>query len=472
MSRAALALLGAVVAGAGCSVTSDLAQYQDPLRPVERTAVGPAAPYDADPTLSARTGELRTSKSARRAAAWRAIAKILAPTPLAGPAVRPGSALPVFRTWYEKDDFDRLFAYLYGNLSPDQRRRRAPFDGGQINAAFEWNATSLGATSEADYLARLAQITNEQTLEGLGGNTRVVYSPGAIQHFLENYGEIHQCLPQLPSFTFVTPPPSETNFAACYSSEFPIDAAVVKQSWWRADFGMTLPFYDTSAATLAANLSGSPNSGGWGQGGPQINPDPSSVYTVQMADGTTFRLPAIHLITKELRDWLWITLWWAPNPDDDLGADRPDFIRALGAPWQSYKMCVVTSYDEGDPDPRGGFAGTLGDALAAVDAGVGGPTWCSNPFLEKGPYNAQTNCIGCHQHGGIPSLGTDSILADPVTFPKSGRTKLRTAFPSDYLWSFNANPDKLAQDIEARIDYYDTVDGTSDPSGDAGSSGD
>ena len=73
-----------------------------------------------------------------------------------------------------------------------------------------------------------------------------------IQHLLENYGEIHACLPLLPSFTFATPPPSDTNFAACYSSEFPIDAAVVKQSWWRADFGMTLPYYDTSASTLAA----------------------------------------------------------------------------------------------------------------------------------------------------------------------------------------------------------------------------
>jgi hypothetical protein len=409
--------------------------------------------------LLAQTDQLRASKSARRAAAWKAVARILKPSPLAAASLPAPAAIPLFRTWYEKDDLDRMFAWSYGNLSPDQRRSRSPLSSDQISAAFAWNAASLGATSEADYLARLEQVTNAQAENGLGGNSRSVYSPGAIQHILENYAQIHGCLPTLASFSFATPPPSATNFAACYSSEFPIDAAIVKQSWWRADFGMTLPVYDTSAATLAANLAGTTNGGGWGNGGAQASPDATAIYTVQMGDGSAFRLPAIHLVTKELRDWLWITLWWAPNPNDDFGADRPDSIVALGAPWQNYKMNVVTSYDEGDPDPRGGFAGSLGDALAAVDSGVGGPTWSSNPYIEKGTNNAQTNCIGCHQHAGIPSLGTSAILADPVTFPQGSRTKLRTAFPSDYMWGFNADPDKLAQDLDARIASYDAIDG-------------
>ncbi len=475
MSGSSLALslpqLALVVACASCAVVGGVVgSTQDSLRPVERKAVGVAAPYAADSSLRAQTDQLRASKSARRAAAWSALARVLSPSALADTSLPAPATLPVFRTWYEKDDLDRLFAHLYGDLSADQRKARAPFASDQIAAAFPWSASSLGATSEADYLARIAQVTSAESKDGLGGNSRVVYSQGSIQHLLENYSEVHDCLPTLPSFSFATTPPSDTNFASCYASEFPIDAAVVKQSWWRADFGMTVPVYDTSAATLSANLEGTANSGGWGNGTAQASPDSTSIYSVQMADGSSFRLPAIHLVTKELRDWLWITFWWAPNPNDDFGADRPDSIVALGGPWKNYKMCVVTSYDEGDPDPRGGFAGSLGDALAAVDSGVGGPTWCSNPYLEKGANNAQTNCIGCHQHAGMLSLSTSAILADPSTFPQSGRTKLRTAFPSDYMWSFNADPDKLAQDLEARIASYDAIDGVAPvaPAVDAG----
>ena len=84
------------------------------------------------------------------------------------------------------------------------------------------------------------------------------------------------------------------------------------------------------------------------------------------SDGTRFRMPAMHLVTKELREWLWITIWWSDKPDEDFGADRPDEITKLGGPWRNYKMNVVVSYEEKDPDPRGGFDGSLGDALAAT----------------------------------------------------------------------------------------------------------
>ena len=74
-------------------------------------------------------------------------------------------------------------------------------------------------------------------------------------------------------------------------------------------------------------------------------------------------------MSKELDHWLWITLWWSPDPDSDFGADRPAAIAALPGPWRNYKMCVTSSYLEGDPDPRGGADGSLGDALAAVHGG-------------------------------------------------------------------------------------------------------
>ncbi len=182
----------------------------------------------------------------------------------------------------------------------------------------------------------------------------------------------------------------------CLDGEMPRDAVLVKADWRRQLPGELLPVYDSSGARMATRLAGD---AAWDADG-TADPGPADIYTVQLPNGARFRMPALHVMTKELDHWAWITLWWSPSPDTDFGADRPAALAALPGPWRNYKMCVSTSYIEGDPDPRGGFGGSLGDALAAVHRGVGAPSWCSNPYLEQGTGNAGTNCIGCHQHGG------------------------------------------------------------------------
>ena len=50
---------------------------------------------------------------------------------------------------------------------------------------------------------------------------------------------------------------------------WPIDAALVKMSWYRASFGtqpLDMPVYDTSAETIRAKMSGKSDQGGWGKG--------------------------------------------------------------------------------------------------------------------------------------------------------------------------------------------------------------
>jgi hypothetical protein len=164
---------------------------------------------------------------------------------------------------------------------------------------------------------------------------------------------------------------------------------------------------------------------------------------------------ALHIMTRELDHWLWVTLWWSPEPDGDFGADRPASITALGGPWGSYKMCTVAGFDEGDADPAGGFDGSLGASLAAVHAGAGGPSWCSNPYLELGHGNAETNCVGCHQHGGT-ALRAEDLLGDEVAFPDRTRAQVRNNFPSDYAWS-TVDGDRLAQMLREEILFWDGV---------------
>jgi hypothetical protein len=225
----------------------------------------------------------------------------------------------------------------------------------------------------------------------------------------------------------------------------------IKADWRRADPvpgnpWQRIPAFDTSAAGLEKALGDS----AWGEGQGAFDPGPSEIHTMRQS-GNVYRLTGMHLVTKELRDWVWITLWWSPEPDADFGADRPASLGSLGPEWAHYKMCVVTAYDELDPDPRGGAANaTLGDAHAKVRALAGAQSWCSNPYIELGARNAMTNCIGCHQHAGTPGLTSQKILADEDSFPSSSRKKTRANFPSDYLWSFGNPPDDLAHVIAAR----------------------
>jgi hypothetical protein len=238
----------------------------------------------------------------------------------------------------------------------------------------------------------------------------------------------------------------------CLDGEMPRDAVIVKADWYR-NFGMnTFPRYDTSAARMRERLQLSQS---WGDGDGLVDPDSLSLYKIVLPNGNEFRMPALHIMSKELDHWMWITLWWSNNPNDDFGADRPANVAGLPGPWRNYKMCVTTSYLEGDPDPRGGAAGTLGDSLAAVYNGVGAPTWCSNPYLELGAGNAATNCIGCHQHGGTP-LTPQGILDNE---PHHGTTRVRNNFFTDYLWAIKGGQgEDLSSIVQAEVDYWDAND--------------
>jgi hypothetical protein len=228
----------------------------------------------------------------------------------------------------------------------------------------------------------------------------------------------------------------------CLDGELPRDAVLVKAQWTR-DLGEPLPVFDTSASRMRDRLAGDAT---WTPDG-SADPGSFDIYS-----GMRFRMPALHVMSKELDHWAWITLWYSPDPDRDFGADRP---ASLVGPWRSYKMCVVTSYVEHDGDPRGGQPGTLGDALAAVHRGAGAPSWCSNPYLEEGTGNAATNCIGCHQHGGT-ALEPEQILADE---PHRGVTRTRNNFFTDYLWVVKGGDgEDLSAIIEAEIDFWDATD--------------
>lgn len=424
---------------AACDWTARRASDGDKadVNPADRKILGVPAAYPADDGLRARQAELDGAMAARRQVAWATVRKLLEPIALADASLPSGASVPRFQTWYAKDDFVRMWKQLYRQLGRDGRRARAPFSVDAMGGIFDWNAHMVDslATWPADrYAAYVAKLATAETWMGEGAGHRVSYSPAVMTHLFGNYARVIGCANSIDPVAPDAPPSSSDNFTSCYDREFPVDAAVVKAQWRRAELGMKVPTFDTSSGALARRWA---NGADWAMQDGEDDPGAERIHTVTLPNGNRYRLVGLHVITKELRKWLWITLWWAPNPDEDFGADRPTELEADPI-WRNYKMCVVTNHDEHDPSQPAG------------------PTWCSNPYLERGAGNARTNCIGCHQHGGT-SLLPETIIGDETRFPSNGRTEVRANFPTDYSWALTRE-DALARVIADEVAYYDSFE--------------
>lgn len=439
-----------------------VAQAQAALTVIDRSLIGGPAGYAPDESLAARERELMTSQRARRQVAWQVAERVLAPVPLPAqlPAGAQPSQLPVWQTWHAKDDLTRIFRRAYPELSAEQQAERAALPADVLGSAWDWNDGALADfpewTAERQSAYRAA-IDGAAALAGLAGIYRVAYSPAASVRLLESYGNVLHCRENEPSAapplgtaldTRCGLPPSPP--PECLTRAFAPSAAIIKASWRRAGIGLPLPAYDTSAPALQRRLSSTDPS--WEEPDAEADPSPNDIYTLRLPNGNSFRLAALHIMTKELDHWIWASLWWSPDPDTDFGADRP---ASLPAPWNHYKLCTVVAFDENDTAPAAGFAGqhpTLASALEASHASSGGRTWCSNPYIEEGAGNAASNCIGCHQHAGT-GLSSESILADAAAFPDHSRRLVREDFPADYVFGASVGDDLGAMFRETEQHY-------------------
>jgi hypothetical protein len=469
--------IGALLASAACASASDdavpaggsspdtasceggaggLGRERAALTVIDRSLVGSPRQYVVDAGLRQRETELASSQRARRAAAWAIAARVVAPVALEAPLGPEGShELRLWQTWHNADDLTRIFRRIYPELTPDEQARRAPLDPAAIEAADVWNDAAV-ADFEQWTAARIAAyasaIDSAPKQAGIGGIYRVAYAPATSRHVLENYGELLDCR-ESDARVEAAPEPggcgSPSFEPACLAGQFPAASVLVKATWQRLDAGTPLMAYDTSAEALAQKLA--PGGGfEWGDGDRPAAPGEDEMFTLELPNGNRFGLTGLHIMTKELEHWVWLTLWWSDRPDEDFGADRP---AEFPAPFDHYKLCSVVAFEEGDPDPEGGAGdASLGRALAVTHAGAGGPTWCSNPYIERGAGNASTNCIGCHQHAGTPLVSED-ILADPNAFPDFSRLELRESFPTDYVFSVRTGDDLGAMFVETEEHY-------------------
>jgi mono/diheme cytochrome c family protein len=491
---------------AGCGGSADTASSNPLAFPGQglgksdvfgRQLAGVAAPYEADLSLLAQTERIISEMGYRRQVAWDIVARVLDPVPLLGLAEAaeeneelqlPDGEVPQvarWQTWYGIDDFKRMFRHLYEGLTPEERALRQSFTQDALDEAFTWNATALERSERwpldrfLKYVSELGVcdpgLTDEECANSLqskfsgssAGNARISYSPATMRHLLQNYGAILDCVAGLETLSFNEEPAQASNFSFCFEQEFPTDAVLIKAQWIRSDFGRTMPAYDTDVEGLK-RVVGEGSVADWADGDRQVDPTPEEIVTIQLKSTDTYRLAAMHIMTKELRHWTWITLWWSDRPDVDFGADRPEKIRSLDPVWSNYKMAVTVDYVEFDTNTAAWFP-EQPSLAAALEVTQDELSWSSNPYVEHGRGNARTNCIGCHQHGGslvgydvdgdqqLDPFDLDAVIESESLFPKNGRTQMRDIFPADYLWSTN-RVDNLSQVIQSEVAFFDFLD--------------
>jgi hypothetical protein len=430
-----------------------------PISVVESDAVGRRVlpmpqPYQPQWSGDAVDASLQSSMEDTRQLAWRVFAEVMEPVAFEV-QTRNGRSLegrvPRFLTWFTIEDMQRWLRYALQQSAWSQLESGAPLTVDQLHDADLFLARELDTMPEP-LQHRLQQWFEEhpepgmEDWSGIGGTSRIYYSPDLMHAVLQNYAELGGC------FQGSERPAALQDSPSCFRQEWPRASAIVKASWWNGKS----PFksYATDAMALQSVMKDPQSS--WSQLA-QIIPTPESILSVN-AGSNRLLLPALHIMTKDQKDWLWITAWWSAEPDRDFGADRPDLIKKLGPMFGHYKICAVTRFqdDAQDWDTLAQKYPDLAAAFRAAQSGNPEQSWCSNPYLELGIHNQRTNCIGCHQFAGT-NVRQEAILQDGLLFPGHGSTQQRSTFVTDYVWSAAFGGQSLYQVINRNLAWRKTL---------------
>lgn len=444
--------------------------------PAARMAIGRGEDYlpiGEDPALL--FARLESSMADRRAVGWRIVEAMLKPKTLT--VAGDSYEVPLWHTWYEgmakveeNAEVKRKIQLFFDKVrackgEPACKKTRDQIaDETMADTQARPQQKSMGASlSDANF----SQLLNQhKAMDGTDseqfGTGFTLFSPSFVLHVLQEAKGIEECPKNQAKPD--DPPPSDSEFSPCFA-EFPRSAVMVKTSWRQAPVE-NVRTHDTSASAMEKLFAN--NRPRWGSAG-ETAVNPEKMYSVQTKEGTIWGLESIHFSTKDTREWLWVSLWWDPQPNTDFGQDRPASIaRFGGGVWANYKMCITSSFNERDAAPWKSWetsAPLLSAALKANDTALkresGNParvtTWCSNPNLEGHINNHRTNCIGCHQYslarspltGGDTGFGETLRPQNAIHYPQFGRDRKRRNFPADFSWSLSTTVENVPDTIRA-----------------------
>lgn len=490
-----MGLLAMLTVGASPTLAQSVLSAMPPQGSADQTGrllIGRGEDY-APSTVDAEVlfTDLEGSMKKRRDFAWGVIERMLKPVTITLLDGVSTVDVPLWQTWYEgrrsgasgNQELNSLVQLYFSKLKPVLDANPAADIEPVIKetmAAF--SEKNLGATlNDADLSQTLHQFDGTAAAGSFLGQGTTAFSPSFVEHVLREARGIDECSPDVA--TADKEPPGADQFSWCMD-EFPRSAVMIKTVWRKLSLGASDNDTGATALTKMMKVGTWPGVGNSEEQPPLAHPDRSKIYTNITRDGTEWALNSIHFVTKDVREWVWVSLWWDPEPNTDFGADRPASIASFNnGVWSNYKMCVNSSFAEKDPAPWTPYTGTqasLGDSIKAVYDAIAdqlangassrpaeftaffgpmaqplhladglGPwaaphneqtSWCSNPNVEMHPGNGRTSCMGCHQiaftenerRGGQASFA-DALVGD---MPQFARSQARKNFTAEFSWSF------------------------------------
>lgn len=148
-------------------------------------------------------------------------------------------------------------------------------------------------------------------------------------------------------------------------------------------------------------------------------------------------LVAMHVSTKEIKNWVWQTFWWQPGSDtlNNFPGNKLNMTDNVKGLWRNFAMCTV-------------WYQTKGASSEQMNV-------CFNPYLETSPTipsGLSSNCMSCH---GTATVGVATPnAAFPISslpYPPHYRNPINfdglefaPFTKTDFMWSIqnNATPPK------------------------------
>ncbi|RZA17166.1 MAG: hypothetical protein EOP10_23230, partial [Proteobacteria bacterium] len=348
---------------------------------IGRHILGPALAIPHSPEISDKSPEaIIASLPLTRAKGWDIFAQVIAEQTLQISSPKGETlqvSIPRFLSWYSPEDVNRLFSLSLDQLDADAKAR-----GDDLS-------DSLWAQSETLLLNELKTMpspvqkkwakffeTNSplsrEAVMGASGLTRTLFNDALIGSVAKQYASLQNCYPELQKPAF------DLAFKPCFTSKLSSQSMMIKTNWLNTESGFRQ--YPTDEQSLS-KLFENPESS-WDD--IKVTSEvPTNIVKATLGD-KSFVLGGMHIVSKEFDDWIWVSAWWSADPNSDFGEDRPEFIQKLGAPWNQYKICAVSSYvqNPADLDELSQKFPSLAKAYRSV-LNESGASWCSNPYIER-----------------------------------------------------------------------------------------
>lgn len=347
----------------------------------------------------------------------------------------------VWQGWYSREDFQRIFRHLYQDLGPTGRRERRSFSSAAIRESLLWNDQRQFQHPDWDeqrFQEWFASFDTDEKKRSIPGMQKILFNQVVMDFLLLNYRSLEICQKQ------------RQRQGQCEALAWPEKSVFLKTSWRRSEQGFLVDTFATDANALNQQW----EKAQWTADG-SYEPAPDDSFALRLPSGQKFHLTGLHASLRLEQTWYWTSLWLGQGAAGDLSSDQTE---TLGTLWKNYRLCSVDDWheplrdqiiDANWPEPLAGIARILVDKKIY--------NWCSNPYLEPGPNNHKTNCIGCHQYAGLNWTQQDfrKRLTDDLW---SLIHRSSQPGPADYVWSLFAGPEPLIQPLMDDIEFFDVYD--------------